>query len=48
MGQIKRTIQKQAWRAANRYARSRRPHHQTLRRIGPLLDVWFAIVDRVR
>jgi hypothetical protein len=39
-------IQKKAERLLARYLRSSRG--RSLRDVGPLLDVWFVIVDRVR
>ena len=39
-------IQKQAERLLARYLRSYR--EKNLQDIGPVLDVWFAIIDRVR
>ena len=40
------SIQKQAERLLVRYLRSSKA--KDLRDVGPVLDVWFAIVDRVR
>ncbi len=40
------SIQKQAERLLLHYLQSSKP--KTLRDVGPVLDVWFAIVDRMR
>jgi len=40
------SIQQQAERLLLRYLQASKP--KTLQDIGPVLDVWFAIVDRVR